>query len=144
MVVKNKKLKYIGRFVGFVFLFDVFINLVKYENNLYATTTYHHYRNQTEVELILSDRPEDNLNFVRLNIFPKQVRDFTFAHIDFSSIHKYWLIHYQNCLLVQLKSLNRTFILNQQLTSNLQNLWYHSSFELGNLVVRQLGNKAIK
>lgn len=128
--------KNINFFITAFFILNVFINLVKYENNLYATTTYHHYRNQTEVELIVSDRPEYNLNFVRLNIFPKQVTDFTFAHIDFSSIHKYWLIYYQNSLLVQLKSFNRTFILNQQFASTLQNMWYHSSIELGNLLVR--------
>ena len=135
MILKKKKSKNIGRFIEIFFILNVFINLVKYENSFNATTTYRHCRNQTEIELVFSDRPEYNLNFVRLNIFPKQVTDFTFAHVDFSSIHKYWLIHYQNCLLVQLKSFNRTFILNLQLDSIIQNMWYHSSIELGNLVI---------
>jgi hypothetical protein len=117
------------------FIVIVFINLIKYENNLYATTTYHHCRNQTEVELILSDRPEYNLSFVRLNPTPKPATNFTFAHLDFSSIHKYWLIHYHHYVHVQLKSFNRTFLPNQQFVSILQNMWHHSSFESGNLVI---------
>jgi hypothetical protein len=136
MTLNEKKSKYFGCFIGIFVILNVFINLVKYENSFNAATTYRHCRSQTEIELVVSDRPEYNLNIVRLNIFPKQATDFTFAHIDFSSIHKYWLIHYQNSLLVQLKSFNRTFILNQQFDSLIQNMWYHSSIELGNLVVR--------
>ena len=128
---KKKKSKNIGRFIGFFFILNIFINLVKYENSFNAATTYRHCRSQTEIELVVSERPEYNLSLVRLNPAPKLATDFIFAHIDFSSIHKYWLIHYQNCLLVQLKSFNRTFILNQQFDSIIQNMWYHSSDYLG-------------
>jgi hypothetical protein len=123
-------------FITAFFILNIFINLVKYENNLYTNTTYHHYRNQTEIELVVSERPGYNLSFFKLNDALKPAADFIFAHIDFSSIHKYRLIQYQNYVLVQLTSFNHIFILNQQFASILQNLWYHSSIELGNLVVR--------
>ncbi len=136
MILNEKKSKYFGCFIGIFFILNIFINIVKYENNLYANTTYHHYRNQTEVELVVSERPGYNLSFFKLNDALKPAADFIFAHIDFSSIHKYRLIQYQNYVLVQLISFNHIFILNQQFASILQNLWYHSSIELGNLVVR--------
>jgi hypothetical protein len=122
-------------FIIAVFILNVFVNLVKFENNLYASAVYIHYSNQSEIELVVSERAEYNLSIDKLNFSPKQATDFIFAQIDFSAIHKYWLIHFQNYILVQFKSFNRISIPNQELASIIQNLWYHSSFELPNLVV---------
>jgi len=119
----------------FFFILNTCINLVKYESNLYSPTNYSHYSNQSEIELVVSERTEYNLSFNKLNPAPKQVTDFTFAQIDFLSIHKYQLIQYQNYILIQLKSFNCTFIPNQQFVSILQNMWHHSSFESGNSVI---------
>lgn len=120
--------------IAFFFILNTCINLVKFENNLYSPSDYSHYSNQTEIELVVSERPEYNLSFDKLNPSPNQVTNFTFAHFDFSSIHKYWLIHYQNYVLVQLKSFNRSFIPNQQFVSIIQNMGHHSSYFLGNKV----------
>ncbi len=131
----NKNLPmYTNFFTITFFVLNTCTNLVKYENNLYFPTDNCHYSNQTEIELFVSGRIEYNLNFNKLNTAPKQATDFTYAHIDFLAIHKYWLIHYHNCVLVQLKSFDRTFIPNKQFISILQNMWHHSSFESGNLV----------
>jgi len=120
--------KYINFFTATFFIFNIFVNLVKFENNLYSPTNYIHYSNQTEIELVVSERTEYNLSLNKLNPPPKRVTDFTFTHIDFSSIHKYWLIQYQNLVFIQLKSFNCTFIPNKQFVSILQNIWHHSSF----------------
>ncbi len=135
MMLKNKKSKYFGRFFGVFFILNIFVNLVKFENNLYISTDSSRYSNRSEIELVVSERTEYNLSFFKLRSFPKQANDCIFAQIDFSTIHKYWLIHFQNYILIQLKSFNRSFIPNQQLASNLHNLWYHSSFELSNRVI---------
>ena len=132
-MLKNKKSKHVNHFIGFIFILNVFVNLVKFENNLYASTNFIHYSNQSEIELIVSERSEYNLSFLKLNAFLRQAKDCTFAQIDFSAIHKYWLIYFQNYLLVQFNSFNRAIIPNQQFASILQNLWYHSSFGLDNL-----------
>jgi len=120
--------KYINFFTATFFIFNIFVNLVKFENNLYSPTNYIHSSNQTEIELVVSERTEYNLSLNKLNPPPKRVTDFTFTHIDFSSIHKYWLIQYQNLVFIQLKSFNCTFIPNKQFVSILQNIWHHSSF----------------
>lgn len=133
MINKNTA-KYTNLFTITVFILNTFANLAKFENNLYIPTDYSHYSNQTEIELVVSERPEYNLSFDKLNPSPNQVTNFTFAHFDFSSIHKYWLIHYQNYVLVQLKSFNRSFIPNQQFVSIIQNMGHHSSYFLGNKV----------
>ncbi len=132
--MNNKNtIKYTNFFTATFFILNIFINLVKFENNLYILTDYNHYSNQTEIELVVSEQTEYNLSLDKLNPTSKQITDFTFANIDFSSIHKYWLIHYQYHILIQLKSSNRTFITNKQFVSILQNMWHHSSL-LGNQV----------
>lgn len=134
MYTKNKT-KYINIFTATFFILNIFVNLVKFENNLYIPKDYTQYSNQTEIELVVSEGTESKLSFDKLNPAPKQLTDFTFDHIDFSSIHRYWLIQYQNFVLIQLKSFNRIFIPKKQFISILQNMWHHSSFELGNLVI---------
>ena len=122
-------------FITAFFILNVFVNLIKFENNLNIPNDYTHYSNQTKTELVVSRGTEYNLSFEKLNPSPKQAMDFAFAHIDFSSIHKFWLIHYQNFVLIQLKSFNCTFIPQKQFVSILQNMWHHSSFESGKLVI---------
>ena len=130
--MNNNTTKYTNFFTAAFFILNVFVNLVKFENNLNIPNDYTHYSNQTKTELVVSGRTEYNLSLEKLSSSQKQVTDFTFAHIDFSSIHKYWLIQYQNFVLIQLKSFNCTFIPNQQFFSILQNMWHHSSYFLGN------------
>ena len=120
--------KFLNFFTATFFILNVFVNLVKFENNLYIPTDYTHYSNRTKTELVVSGRTEYNLCLEKLNPSQKQVADFTFAHIDFSSIHKYWLIHFQNYVLIQLRSFNYIFIPQKQFVSILQNIWHHSSF----------------
>jgi hypothetical protein len=124
--------KYTNYLLTFIFAVTTSVHLVKFENNLYIPEDYAHYSNRTEIELVVSERSNYNLSLNKLNTAPKQVTDFTFAHIDFSSIHKYWLIQYQNYIVVLLKSFSRTFIPNKQFVSILKNMWHHSSYFLGN------------
>ena len=135
MEPKESTAKNFNFFITTIFILNVFVNLVKFENNLYTSTDYTHYSNQTEIELVVTERTEYNLSYDKLNPSQKQITDFTFAHIDFSFIHKYCLIHYQNFVIVQLKTFDPSSIPNQQFISILQNMWHHSSFELGNLVI---------
>ena len=134
MMNNKNTIKYKNFFTAIIFILNIFVNLVKLENSLYIPTDYSHYSNQSEIELVVSERPEYNLSFDKLKFSPKQLTDFIFAHIDFSAIHKYWLIHYQNYVLVQLKSFSRTFIPN---FSYLQkwNVWHQSSDDFGDWVI---------
>jgi len=127
--------KYTNFFTVTFFILTTFVNLIRFENNRYLPTDYTQHSNQTEIELVVSERTEYNLSLNKLNPPLKRVINFTYTHIDFSSIHKYWLIHYQNFVLIQLKSFNCTFIPKKQFVSILKNMWHHSSFELGNLVI---------
>ena len=114
--------------IAFLFILNTCAHLVKFENNLHVPTDYTHYSNQTEIELVVSERTEYNLCLDKLNPTPKQVADFSFDVIDFSAIHKYWLIHFQNFVRIQLKYFNCNFIPKKQIVSILQNMWHHSSF----------------
>jgi len=128
MINNKNTTKYLNFFTATFFILIIFVNLVKFENNLYIPNDYTLYSNQSQIELVVSESSEYNLSFDKLNLSPKQITDFDIIHIDFSSIHKYWLIHFQNYILVQLKSFNRTLIPQKQLISILQNMWHHSSF----------------
>lgn len=114
--------------IAFLFILNTCAHLVRFENSLYIPTDYTQYSNQTEIELVVSERTEYNLSLDKLNLTPKQVADFSSDAIDFSTIHKHWLIHYQNFVLIQLKSFNCNFIPQKQFVSILQNMWHHSSF----------------
>ena len=129
MSEKNKNLK--GLFLRFVFILTALIYLVKAESSLYTPTNYCDDPIQTKIELVVSTALEYDLSLYKLDAPPKQTRDFTHTHIDFSSINKFALLHYHNYVLHQLNSFNRTFTLHHQLTSILQknNIWHQSSDE---------------
>jgi len=135
-MISNKNTNKFTSFLTITFfIFSTFVHLAKFENNLYSPTDYTYYSNRTEIELVVSERTEYNLSFDKLNPTPKQVADFSFNIIDFSAIHKHFLIHFQNYVFIQLKFFDRTFIPQKQFISILENMWHHSSFELGNLVI---------
>ena len=121
-----------GYLIALFFILNTFINVVKFDNDLYFPSYYTHYSDQAKIELVVSEQTECHLNLNKLNPAPKQVTDFAFAAIDFLVIHKYQLIQYQNYILIQIKSFIHSFIPNQQFIAILQTLWHHSSYFLSN------------
>ena len=130
MKPNNNTTKYLNFFTATFFILNIFVNLVEFENNLHGPTDYTHYSNQTEIELVVSERAEYNLSLDKLNLTQKQVADFSSDVIDFSAIHKHWLIYFQNFVRIQLKSFNYNFIPKKQIVSILQNMWHHSSISV--------------
>lgn len=118
-------------FIRFFFILSTFINVVKAEGSWFAPTDHCYHCNQTEIQLVVSIVPEDELNFYELEASPKQKTDYALTPIDFSSIHKLKLLYYNCYVLDQLKTLKRSFTPNLQLASILQkkNIWHQSSDE---------------
>lgn len=118
--------------IRFFFIVTALIYLVKAEGSFFAPSDFCYYSNPTEVELVVTDKPEYDFSSFELDRPPKLIPDFTHTHIDFSSINKFALLHYHNYVLHQLNSFNRTFTPNHQLTSILQkhNIWHQSSEEV--------------
>lgn len=118
----------------FVYSFFIFSTLVYpaiIENNLWVYTGCYYDLDQTEIEPAFSERSNNKFGFYNLNSSPKQTAGFTPVNVDFSAVHKYSLIHYNNYVRHQLKLFDRTFTPRQQLVSILQknNIWHQSSDE---------------
>ena len=116
-------------FFKIIFILNALIYIIKFENSLCTPTYDCNSPNQTRIELIVTGRPDYNLSFCKCNTSPKQATHFTLTTTDLSSINKYSLIHFNNCILHQLKSLKYTFSPFYQLISILQknNIWHQSS-----------------
>ena len=117
--------------IRFFFISTALIYLVQAESSFYAPTDFCYDPIQTKIELLVSTEIEYDLSFNKLGFSPKQIPDFTDIPIDFSSLHKLALFHYNNYLLHQLSSFKHNFIPKLQLTSILQkhNVWHQSSDE---------------
>ena len=118
-------------FTSFFYILITLIFLVTAESTIYTPIEYCYYSHPTEIELVVTTETEYDLSLFKIDAPPKRSFDFAVAHIDFMSICKLTLFHYDNYVRHQLKSFKRTFFPNHELSSILQkhNVWHQSSEE---------------
>jgi hypothetical protein len=130
---KNILIRFFFSFNVFVYSFFVFSTLIyplMLENNLRIEAGCYDDLDQTELEPAFAERSGYSFDFYQLNPSQKQTAGFTPANVDFSAVHKYALICYNNYVRHQLSSFNHAFTPQPQLISILQksNVW-HQSFD---------------
>jgi len=113
----------------FVIKFFLILTGFIYLGTLSGPTDFYYNPIQTQIELVVSNKFEYDFAFFEVKAPAKPVLDF--SQVDFCSINKFALLHYNNYVLHQLKSIKHTFPPNHQLTSILQknNIWHQSSEE---------------
>jgi len=125
MIIKIRQILETLFAVKFLLLLTGFI----YLSTLSGPTDFYYNPIQTQIELVVSIETGDGLGLSEIEAPAKPVLDF--SQVDFFSINKFALFHYNNTILHQLKSIKHTFPPNRQLTTLLQKkcLWHQSSEE---------------
>ncbi len=113
----------------FVIKFFLILTGFIYLGTLSGPTDFYYNPIQTQIELVVSNETEVGLSLSETDVPAKRVLEFN--QVDFFSIKKFALFHYNNYILHQLKSITHTFRANYQLTSILQkkSVWHQSSEE---------------
>lgn len=113
----------------FVIKFFLILTGFIYLSTLAGPTDFYYNPIQTQIELVVSIETEDGLGLSEIDVPAKPILDF--SQVDFFSINKFALFHYNKSVLHQLKFVKNTFTPNQQLTSILQKkcIWHQSSEE---------------
>jgi len=125
MIIKIRQLLETLFAVKFLLLLTGFV----YLGTLSGPTDFFYNPIQTQIELVVSIESGDVLALSEIDAPAKPIADF--SQVDFFSINKFALFHYNNYVLHQFKSIQQTFPQNHQLTSILQknNIWHQSSEE---------------
>ncbi len=113
----------------FVIKFFLILTGFIYLGTLSGPTDFYYNPIQSQIELVVSIETGDVLDLSEIDAPAKPIADF--SQVDFFSINKFALFHYNNCVLHQLRSIKHTFPTNHQLTSILQKkcIWHQSSEE---------------
>ncbi len=124
MIIKIRQLLEKILVVKFFLILTGFV----YLSTLSGPTDFYYNPIQTQIELVVSIETGDGLGLSEIDAPAKPISDF--SQVDFFSINKFALFHYNNYILHQLRFSKKTFTSNHQLTSILQknNIW-HQSFE---------------
>jgi len=125
MIIKIRQLLEKLFAIKFLLILTGFI----YLSTLSGPTDFYYNPIQTQIELVVSIETGDGLGLSEIDAPAKPIADF--SQVDFFSINKFALFHYNNNILHQLKSIKHTFSPNRQLTSLLQKkcIWHQSSEE---------------
>jgi len=132
-------------FVRFFILLSTIVYLIKIESSLFVHTDYCYHPEQTEIELVFSERPEYLPNFnLEYNSYlksQKPIIDSEHTRHDYPSINKYLLINFNNYVLNKLYTLKFSSIHNDLFVSSLQknNIWHQSSDEDPHFLVQDVG-----
>ena len=113
----------------FVIKFFLILTGFVYLSTLSGPTDFYYNPIQTQIELVVSIETGDGLGLSEIDARAKAISDF--SQVDFFSINKFALFHYNNYILHQLRSSKNTFPSKRQLTSILQKkcIWHQSSEE---------------
>ena len=125
------KIQHILRNSFIIKLFFILIGvyLIQVRSPFEIPTDYCNDPIQTNIELVVSNEPENESGIFELNTAPKQLLEVTHNYFDFVTIYKLSLFHYRTYILNQLKSLEHISTPNFQLIFILQknNIWHQSS-----------------